>query len=200
MRITYAKPYAKALSSWAIWMLPRHQLARYVEEGRLREAPQNRQTPVGTGPYRFHEWRPGEKIVLTANPHHYEHPPYLSRLVYRVIPSQATIFLELKARGVDSANLTALQYTRQTRYPAFEKSYRKFRYPSAVYTYFGFNLKDPRFADRRVRQAFAHAINKQALIDDPHLANGLNVHEGAIAHEAVARDLGKAYVRPKWLG
>lgn len=48
--------------------------------------------------------------------------------------------------------------------------------------------------------ALANKGVKQALIDDPHLADGLNVHEGAIAHEAVARDLGKAYKRPDWLG
>src|SRR5204863_3797146 len=91
--------------------------------------------------------------------------PNISRVVYRIIPSQATIFLEVKAKGVDVAGLTALQYKRQTEYPAFEKAYNKYRYPGAGYTYFGFNLKDPRFADRRVRLAFAHAINKQGLLD-----------------------------------
>ena len=106
-----------------------------------------------------------QRIVLAANPDYWVGRPYLSRVVYRVIPSQATTFLELKAKGVDSAALTALQYTRQTDYPAFKAAYTKFRYPSNAYTYFGFNLKDPRFADRRVRQAFAHAINKRALID-----------------------------------
>ena len=64
---------------------------------------------------------------------------------------------------MDVASLTALQYKRQTEYPAFRKAYNKYRYPGSGYTYFGFNLKDPRFADRRVRQAFAHAINKQEL-------------------------------------
>jgi alanine dehydrogenase len=48
--------------------------------------------------------------------------------------------------------------------------------------------------------ALANKGYKQALIDDPHLANGLNVYDGAIAHQAVAKDLGKAYVRPDWLG
>ncbi len=48
--------------------------------------------------------------------------------------------------------------------------------------------------------ALANKGHKQALKDDPHLANGLNVYEGAIAHEAVAKDLGKDYVRPNWLG
>jgi len=48
--------------------------------------------------------------------------------------------------------------------------------------------------------ALANKGYQKALQDDAHLANGLNVYEGAIAHEAVARDLGKPYVRPRWLG
>jgi peptide/nickel transport system substrate-binding protein len=164
VQVTYSTPFARAVGSWAMAILPKHLLEPYVADGRLRESPQNR-SPVGTGPYRFHEWRSGEKIVLLANHDYYEGPPYLGRVVYRVIPSQATIFLELKAKGVDQTSLTALQYTRQTGYPAFSKAYRKYRYPSSTYTFFGFNLKDPRFADVRVRRAFAHAINKQEIID-----------------------------------
>ncbi len=165
VHVRYKQPYAKALQSWGIWMLPRHLLEPYVREGKLREAPQNRTSPVGTGAYRFREWKPGEKVVLVANPDYFEGQPYISRVVYRIIPSQATIFLELKAKGVDAAGLTALQFKRQTEYPAFRKAYHKYEYPANAYTYLGFNLKDPRFADRRVRQAIAHAIDKQELID-----------------------------------
>ncbi len=165
VRIRYKQPYAKAVQSWGVWMLPKHVLEPYVREGRLREAPENRSNPIGTGAYRFSEWKPGEKVVLVANPDYFEGRPYLSRVVYRIIPSQATIFLELKAKGVDSAGLTALQFKRQTEYPAFRKAYQKYQYPASAYTYLGFNHKDPRFADRRVRQAIAHAINKRELID-----------------------------------
>ncbi len=165
VRVRYKQPYAKALQSWGTWILPKHVLETYVRAGRLREAPQNRTNPVGTGAYRFSEWKPGEKVVLVANPDYFDGRPYLSRVVYRIIPSQATIFLELKAKGVDSAGLTALQFKRQTEYPAFRKAYNKYQYPANAYTYLGFNLKDPRFADRRVRQAIAHAINKRELID-----------------------------------
>ncbi|OGL13561.1 MAG: peptide-binding protein [Candidatus Rokubacteria bacterium RIFCSPLOWO2_12_FULL_69_21] len=172
VRITYPKPFAQALETWGIWMLPRHQLAGYVEGGVLREAPQNRH-PVGNGAYRFVEWKSGEKVVVVANPDYFEGRPYLSRIVYRIIPSQSTIFLELKAKGVDYVgSLTAIQFVRQTNYPAFRKAFHKYEYPANVYTYFGFNLKDPRFADRRVRQAFAHAINKQELIDGVILGKG----------------------------
>jgi alanine dehydrogenase len=47
--------------------------------------------------------------------------------------------------------------------------------------------------------ALANKGYKKALQDDPHLANGLNVYEGAITHEAVAKDLAKTYKRPSWL-
>jgi peptide/nickel transport system substrate-binding protein len=163
-RVTYSRPLAKAVQSWAMWMLPKHLLERYVADGKLKESPENSR-PVGTGPYRFQEWKSGEKVVLVSNNEYYEGRPYLGRIVYRVIPNQGTIFLELKAKGVDLASLTAIQYARQTEYPAFRKAFRKYRYPSSAYTYFGFNLKDPRFADRRVRQAFAHAIDKQELME-----------------------------------
>jgi peptide/nickel transport system substrate-binding protein len=165
LRVTYKQPYARALLSWAMTMLPEHLLASYVKEGKIRESPQNWTAPVGTGPYKFQEMKSGEKVVVVANPDYFKGRPHISRVVYRVIPSQATIFLELKAGGVDVASLTALQYKRQTNYAAFEKAYKKFRYPSPGYTYFGFNLKDPRFADKRVRLAFAHAINKQGLLE-----------------------------------
>jgi peptide/nickel transport system substrate-binding protein len=165
VRVRYDKPYARAVETWGTYMLPKHLLQSFAEAGTLRESPQNSR-PIGTGPYRFQEWKPGEKVVLTANPDYFEGQPYLSRIVYRVIPSQATIFLELKARGVDYVStLTGIQYARQTEYPAFRKAYHKFRYPASDYTFLGFNLRDPRFADRRVREAFAHAINKQELID-----------------------------------
>ena len=163
-RVRYARPLAKAVQSWSMWMLPKHLLEKYVADGKLKDSPENSR-PVGTGPYRFQEWKSGEKVVLVSNNEYYGGRPYMGRVVYRVIPNQGTIFLELKAKGVDLASLTAIQYARQTEYPAFRKAFRKYRYPSSAYTYFGFNLKDPRFADRRVRQAFAHAIDKQELME-----------------------------------
>ena len=171
--VVYRTSYAKSLQSWAMPILPRHLLEPWVRDGKLKESPEYRSRPVGTGPYRFKEWRPGEKIVLVANADYFAGRPYLGRVVYRVIPSQATQLLELKAKGIDAMSLTALQYRRQTDYPAFRKAYDKFKYASNGYTYFGLNLKDERFADRRVRHAFAHAINKGELID--HVILGLGV-------------------------
>jgi peptide/nickel transport system substrate-binding protein len=164
-RVTYEKPYAPALLSWGLWLLPRHILEPAWKAGvDLRTTRQNR-FPVGSGPYRFGEWKTGEKVVLEANSEYFEGRPYLKRVVYRIIPDQSTIFLELKARNIDLASLTPIQYRRQTEYPAFLKSFHRYRYLSNSYAYLGFNLRDARFQDRRVRQAIAHAINKQEIIE-----------------------------------
>ncbi len=76
----------------------------------------------------------------------------------------ATMFLELRARGIDRMGLTPLQYTRQTENNFFKRNFNKYRYTSFAYTYIGFNLKSPLFSDKRVRQAIAYAINKDEII------------------------------------
>jgi len=164
-RVTYEKPYSPALLSWGIWILPRHILEAPWKAGvDLRTTPQNRY-PIGSGPYLFQEWKTGEKVVLEANPDYFEGRPYIKRVVYRIIPDQSTIFLELKAKNIDMAGLTPIQYRRQTDYPAFRKAFNRYRYLANGYAYLGFNLLDPRFQDKRVRQAMAYAINKQEIIE-----------------------------------
>jgi len=159
-RVTYDKPFAPALMSWSASVMPRHLL----EGTDVTRSPLARH-PVGTGPYRFKEWKTGQKIVLVANPDYFEGRPYLDGRVVRVIPDMATLFLELRARGIDHMGLTPLQYTRQTETRYFRTHFRKYRYLAFAYTYMGFNLENPMFADRRVRQALAHAVDKGELID-----------------------------------
>ena len=159
-RVTYPQPFAPALGSWGLNILPRHLLAGVD----LTKSPLARH-PVGTGPYIFKEWRAGEKIALAYNPNYFEGRPYLNGYVYLVKPDTATMFMELKAGNLDRMGLNAIQYSRQTEYPKFQRMYQKYRYMPFSYIYLGYNLNDSRFADRRVRQALTHAINKKELID-----------------------------------
>ena len=158
-RVTYDKPFAPALMSWGAAILPRHLL-----EGKdITKSPLTRH-PIGTGPYKFKEWVTGTKIVLVSNHDYYEGRPYLDGYIMRIIPDTATMFLELRARGLDRMDLTPLQYTRQTENKFFKANFNKYRYTAFAYTYIGFNLRSPLFSDKRVRQAIAHAINKDEII------------------------------------
>ena len=85
-------------------------------------------------------------------------------MVYRIIPDDATQFLELKSGNIDIKGLTPLQYLRQTGTPDFTGNFAKYKYLDSVYTFLGFNLKRPPFDDLRVRQAIAHAIDKDEII------------------------------------
>jgi peptide/nickel transport system substrate-binding protein len=159
--VEYEKPFAPALASWGMHILPKHLLEMYPD---ISRSPLNKK-PVGTGPFRFVEWKTGEKTVFEANPDYFEGRPYLSRVITRVIPDPATMFLELKSGGIDMMGLTPIQYTRQTNTEEFRRSFNKYRYLSFGYTYLGFRLSHPLFSDRRVRQAFAYAIDKKEIID-----------------------------------
>ena len=74
VRVRYTRPLAKAVESWGTWMLPKHLLERYVADGKLQDSPQNSR-PVGTGPYRFQEWKSGEKVVLVVEQRVLRGPP-----------------------------------------------------------------------------------------------------------------------------
>lgn len=159
VRVTYKEPFAPALSSWGMPIMPRHIL-----EGEDLNTSAFQRSPVGTGPYRFRAWKAQEKIELAAYPGYFEMRPRIERYIYRVIPEESTMFLELLTEGVDSSGLTPLQYVRQTDTEPFRSRYAKFRLPSFTYTYLGYNLKNPKFSDVRVRQALNYAVDKDEII------------------------------------
>jgi len=158
-RVTYDKPFAPALISWGSAILPKHLLAGKD----ITKSPLARH-PVGTGPYKFKEWVAGQKIVLVSNEDYFEGRPYIDGRVARIIPDTATMFLELRAQNIGMMGLTPLQYTRQTDNKLFKENFNKYRYLAFAYTYLGYNLKNPLFTDKRVRQAISYAIKKDEIV------------------------------------
>ncbi len=170
-RVTYARPFAPALESWGMPVLPAHLL-----EGKdITKSPLSR-NPVGTGPYIFRQWVAGQRVVLESNPNYYEGRPYIGRYIYKIIPDSSTMYMELKAGGIDQMGISPIQYQRQTGTAKFASKFNKYRYPAAAYTYLAYNLRNPLFADKRVRQALTSAINKKEII------HGVLLGMGQVAH------------------
>ncbi len=159
VEVTYEKPYAPALGSWGQSMVPAHLL-----EGQdVNQSPLKRE-PVGTGPYKFMEWKTGDRIVVDSYHDYFEGRPYIDRIMTRTIPDLATMFLELKAGRLDFTGLTPLQYRRQTDTPWFKENFVKYKYLGFGYTYLGYNLKDWKFKDKKVRQALTTAIDRESIV------------------------------------
>lgn len=157
IKITYKEPFSPGLISWGMGIIPKH----IFQYGDFNTHPANRK-PIGTGPYKFVEWKTDEKIVLVANPDYFEGPPHIAKYIYRIIPDQAVQFLELRNETIDYMGLTPDQYNA---YPSIFTNYNKFRYPSFGYAYLGYNLLNPLFKEKEIRQAIVHSINKKEIID-----------------------------------
>lgn len=156
-RVTYGEPFAPAIESWGMGIIPKH----IYEKGDIHTHPANR-APIGTGPYKFKEWKTDEKIVLGANPDYFEGRPHLDRYIYRIIPDMSVQFLELRQGSLSMMSPTPDQYNG---YDEFFLEYDKYHYPAFRYDYMAFNLNNDLFKDRRVRLAIAHAVNKKEIID-----------------------------------
>lgn len=159
-KVTYREPFAPALSSWGdIVVLPKHLL-----QGKDITKSELARRPIGLGPYKFKLWKTQERIELEANPDYFDRRPFLDRYIMRIIPDSATMFMELKAGGLDWMGLSPIQYRRQTNTLFFHKNFKKYQYLSFSYTYLGYNLRHPLFKDKRVRQAISYAIDKDEII------------------------------------
>jgi peptide/nickel transport system substrate-binding protein len=158
--VSYEKPLARALVSWCFDIMPAHLM-----EGRKLEGSPLARQPVGTGPYKFDKWESGQRLTLAANDDYFLGRPRLDRLVMRIIPDLSAQMMELMGGHIDTMGLTPDQYEEKSADRTFTGQYNLFRYPAFAYTYLAFNLRDPRFSDRRVRQAMALAIDQQELID-----------------------------------
>ena len=147
-----------------------------MQEGRLQEAPQNRSRPGRDGPVPLQgvearrEGRPRRQPRLLRG----AAVPLAHRLSDHPEPGDHLSRAEGQGhRLAGPAGLTALQFKRQAEFPAFRKAYNKYQLSRTTSTRTsGSTSSDPRFADKRVRQAFAHAINKRELIDGVRLGLG----------------------------
>jgi peptide/nickel transport system substrate-binding protein len=89
--VTY---YASATG--AGWIVPRKYVEQVGEEG-------YKKAPVGAGPYRFVSFTPGVELVLEAFEGYWRKPPTVKKLVFRVIPDEATRLAALKRNEIDIA-------------------------------------------------------------------------------------------------
>jgi peptide/nickel transport system substrate-binding protein len=161
----YECPYGPALDSWVYnKILPAH-----LFEGTDVTTNPLKRAPIGTGPFRFREWNPGERITLEANDDYFRGRPFIDQVIFRIIPDQAAMFLELQGGRLDHIRLTPMQFSRQTTAPWFEENFARYRHSELGYVYLGYNLRDPRFSDKRVRQALTSAIDREAVVKCVHL-------------------------------
>lgn len=161
IQITLAEPFAPFLSMLgmpAAHIVDRNEIEKYADP-RTDYAFQ----PVGTGPFKFVSFNPGDRITLAAHENYHYGRPYLDGIVYRVINDQATLIAEFEAGTLHSVGLSATDLPRfrsDPRYRDYIQTQNNF------WLYFiGLNATRPPFDDVRVRQAVSWAVDRELLAE-----------------------------------
>jgi peptide/nickel transport system substrate-binding protein len=120
--------------------------------------------PVGTGPFKFVEWKVGQEVILEANKDYWDkaNAPKVQRVIVRNIKDSSQRLAALKAgeiHGMEGVNPDDVKVVRAD--PNLQLILR----PTNTTGYLAFNYKVKELQDGRVRQAFAHAINKKGIVD-----------------------------------
>jgi peptide/nickel transport system substrate-binding protein len=137
-------------------ILPKHKL---IDQA-INTAAFNRQ-PIGTGPFKFHDWKSGQFIRLIQNNAYYAGQPKVPGILFKIIPDAQTAMLALKRQDVHINAVLPKDYNRYEKLDYL----RMARWYGLNYTYLAFNLQKPLFADKRFRQAVAHAVDQQKIVD-----------------------------------
>ena len=116
--------------------------------------------PTGTGPFTFESWDRGQQVVLNSNAGYWGEKPSFSRIVFRVIDDTTARKQALESGSIDGYDLVAPADVQGLADGGYEIVNRD---PFNI-LYLGMNQAFPAMADIRVRQAIAHAVNKQALV------------------------------------
>jgi oligopeptide transport system substrate-binding protein len=123
--------------------------------------------PVGTGPFKFVRWDSDQEIVLAANDSYYEGRPFLDAAVFKIVAGEKfeEVFAEflqgnLEETIIPGGKVDKIRADRQYR------QYQRLRIPMLSLIYIGFNTQFKPFDDRRVRQAFNYAVDKEAIVRD----------------------------------
>ena len=116
--------------------------------------------PTGTGPFVFESWSPGSEVVLQANPDYWGEQGQVQEIVFRVIDDPTARRQALESGDIDGYDLVAPADTAALDEAGFNVMQRD---PFTI-LYLGFNQQIPELQDIRVRQAIAHAIDREALV------------------------------------
>jgi len=147
-------------------------------------------SPVGTGPFKFVEWKESDHILLERFPNYWEKDaaggalPYLDRVMLKFIIEPSTLVAALKTGEVDGINNVANQFVADLRKDP------KLTVSTAVggnWRCLHMNIAKGPFADKNLRRAVAFAIDRQEIL------SRVEFGEGIVAHGPISPPMGEFY-------
>src|SRR5215218_4613073 len=166
--VVAAEPLYTFLYDLVTWIIPKHiwesvPVADWRTDGGATGQDPSR--VVGSGAWKFQEWRPSESITLARNDDYYDKVPYLDTLVTRIWPDQTAVTNallngEIDASSVPPADAETVGSTEGLKLAV---------YPTRGFSFYMTNLdpeKTELFVDKRVRQALFYGLDRESIVND----------------------------------
>ncbi len=143
--------------------------------------------PVGTGPFKFGRWVQGDRIELVENPDYWGDKPALKSATFKFISDPTAAFAAVMAGDVDAFPIfpspeTLVQFENDPRFKVVVGS-------TEGETILAMNNKSEALSDPKVREAIAHAINRQDIIDGAMFGYGTPIGTHFAPHNPAYVDL-----------
>lgn len=125
----------------------------------------SRSHPVGTGAFKFVEWKKGDRIVLEANDDYWGGRPFLDRLIFRVFPDDTARVMALLAgevHGIADVTPDNINMLKQEK----RDDLKVIANVGMNVGYISMNMDKKPFDNLKVRQAIAHSVNKEQIVKD----------------------------------
>src|SRR5436190_448523 len=159
VRFTLKRPILNALAKFSFKIIPAHGPAN--PQFLTREDPFVR-APIGTGPYVVKGVTGDREIVLMANEDYFKGRAHINKFVSRPFSDQNIMTQAMMFNAID---MVVLVNPRDLPELQGDKRFVLQPYNALSYAFFGYNLRNPLLADKRVRQALAYAVNRQEVLD-----------------------------------
>ena len=141
-------------------------MPKHIYEGRDPKSNPANRNPIGSGPFKFSKWERGSHVELVRNPAYFRAGrPYLDRVVFRFVPDAATRLIGIEKGELDFLHAYIVPYNEVERLRKNPKVQVVNRGLELVATneFLFFNTRSGPLQDVRVRQAVAHAIDRNDI-------------------------------------
>jgi peptide/nickel transport system substrate-binding protein len=145
-------------------ILPKHILGEVAVADLGEYTEFNTKNPIGAGPFKFDTWEDGQYVKVVANDDYWDGRPYLDSLTFRIIPDADALMTALAAGDVHYYTVPSSDIATVKEWEA--NGQLKIESGLALsYTYLGYNLRNPLFEDKKVRQALTHALDRNLIVE-----------------------------------
>lgn len=162
IEITCEQPSAVAIWNLSILLVPKKVYGEEYKKGDTSGVKAVVDNIMGTGQYKFVQYKEGESLALSANDSYFKGAPKIKNVVFSVTPYGE----ELQRVMVGEIDIAMADASSENLQMAKDAGFiNTYIFPTNGYAFVGINHDMPKYQDRKVRQALYHAINRKDVVE-----------------------------------